>query len=32
MYSSGGELHGRCQQLIGKVAPDGGADLRHILG
>ena len=27
-----GELHGRRQQLIGKVAPDCGADLRHILG
>jgi hypothetical protein len=26
-----GERCGRCQQLIGKVAPDGGADLRHIL-
>jgi len=27
-----GERHSRCQQLIGKVAPDGGADLRHIPG
>ena len=27
-----GERRGRCQQLMGKVAPDGGADLRHILG
>ena len=27
-----GELRGRCQQLIGKVAPDRSADLRHILG
>src|SRR5437588_2832180 len=27
-----GELRGRRQQLIGKVAPDGGAGLRHILG
>jgi hypothetical protein len=27
-----GKLHGRCQQLIRKVAPDCGADLRHILG
>ena len=25
-------LRGRCQQLMGKVAPDGGADLRHSLG
>ena len=27
-----GEVGGRHQQLIGKIAPDGGADLRHILG
>ena len=27
-----GELHSRCQQVIGKVAFDCGADLRHILG
>jgi len=27
-----GKLHCRCQQLIGKVAPDCGADLRHSLG
>ena len=27
-----GERRGRCQQLIGKIAPDGSADLRHILG
>ena len=27
-----GERRGRCQQLMGKVAPDCGADLRHILG
>ena len=27
-----GELHGRRQQVMGKVAPDGGADLRHSLG
>ena len=27
-----GELHDRCQQLKGKVAPDCGANLRHILG
>ena len=26
-----GERRGRCQQLIGKIAPDSGADLRHIL-
>jgi hypothetical protein len=27
-----GVRHGRGQQLIGKVAPDCGADLRHTLG
>ena len=27
-----GERHGRCQQLIGKIAPDCSADLCHILG
>jgi hypothetical protein len=27
-----GEWCCRCQQLMGKVAPDCGADLRHILG
>jgi hypothetical protein len=26
-----GERRGRRQQLIGKIAPDGSADLRHIL-
>jgi hypothetical protein len=27
-----GERRGRCQQLMGKVASYGGADLRHIPG
>ena len=27
-----GERRGRGQQLIGKIAPDCGADLRHSLG
>ena len=26
-----GEPHGRCEQLMRKVAPDCGADLRHSL-